>query len=821
MSAKAGRQVRSLRHTATAALAASVLMLASVTTAALAGAGAAQAGGPAPGTISTIAGGVGGPGPARQVSIAPCGKPRLQNPCGISFADGSLYFTDTVGVVRQVSLRTGRLTSPAGAALPSYGSAGGYGGDGGPAKQAGILQPQDVSADAAGDILIADGISVRMVPASSGTFFGQAMTAGDIYTVAGGGSSTASGVPATTESLRPKCVTKDHAGNIVLCGVSSIQVVAATTGTFYGQSMTAGDIYTVAGGGTSSATGVSALTVPMSPQSVVVGKSGNLIIGDMYWDHHEVRVVPVQNGTFYGQHMTAGDIYVVAGGGSALRNAVRATRTSMGPASVAADRAGNLVVADLFDNLVRVVAVRTGTFHGRFMRAGDVYTVAGGGSSTSNGALATGAKLNHPRSVTVDSAGNIVVADQSYWIRVIAAKSGTFYGVHMAAGHMYVIAGNGNPWSSGGRGPAAQAQFYSNGAVAFDNGNLAVEGWHPTTRSLNSYVRLVAARSGTFFGQAMQAGHIYLIAGNGKYAPAHSGALGTQSPLGLADIGLAADAHGNLVITTSVYWEVLVLAARDGTFYGMTMRAGHLYRVAGGHGDSENGNGGPAINAAIEPGPVVVDGSGNLVIGATQQVRVIAERTGTFYGVPMTAGDIYTIAGNGSAGTGGDGGPAASAQFEVCDGLAVDGADGILVSDLYRVRMIATATGTFFGVPMTAGDIYTIAGTGIQGTSGDGTLATAADISPDVMTVDSAGNLLFYDDAARAVRAVPATTGTFYGVAMTGDHLSTVAGGGTGGLGDGGPATQADLVFIDGLAANATGLAISADDGLRVRLVAG
>src|SRR5260370_22228550 len=88
------------------------------------------------------------------------------------------------------------------------------------------------------------------------------------------------------------------------------------------------------------------------------------------------------------------------------------------------------------------------------------------------------------------------------------------------------------------------------------------------------------------------------------------------------------------------------------------------------------------------------------------------------YGQSMTGGDIYTLAGNGSTATGGNGVPATTTGVSP-SGLAVD-ADGnvILVENIWnRIRVVAGRTGTFYGVAMTAGDIYTIGGTGVGGFS--------------------------------------------------------------------------------------------------------
>ena len=95
----------------------------------------------------------------------------------------------------------------------------------------------------------------------------------------------------------------------------------------------------------------------------------------------------------------------------------------------------------------------------------------------------------------------------------------------------------------------------------------------------------------------------------------------------------------------------------------------------------------------------------------------MAAHNGTFYGQPMTAKDIYTVAGNGSAGYTGDGGPATAAELNNTADVAVDGSGNLVISDLGNnvIRVVAETTGTFYGQAMTAGDIYTVAGDGTPG----------------------------------------------------------------------------------------------------------
>ncbi len=768
------------------------------------------------GFISTFAGGVGGPALATKVALA--------IPVAVSYGGGALY----VGggpAVRMVDPLSGQLTTPAGNG--DLGSAG----SGGPATQAKVDTPYAEAVDSAGNLVIADTDNnrIRVVAASTATFYGKKMTAGDIYSVAGGGTAgLGDGGPATSAELgQPQGLAVDAAGNLVIADTSDnrVRVVAAATGTFYGQAMTAGDIYTVAGNGGigfSGDGGPATSAVLNQPRGMVVDAAGNLVFSDTGNDR--VRVVAAATGTFYGQAMTAGDIYTVAGTiSSRFHGGDGGPATSAGlgqPEGVALDAAGNLLIADYGHSRIRVVAATTGTFYGQAMTADDIYTVAGDAHRgfAGDGGPATSASLHNPGSVAVDGAGNLVIGDtKNYRVRVVAAATGTFYGQAMTAGNIYTVAGNGHPNASGVQGPATAAEFsYAPGSdpgVAVDGaGNLVF------TATGNSRVQVVAATTARFYGQAMTAGDLYTVAGDGK------GFSGDGGPATSAKLeqpsGIAVDAAGNLVIADTLNNRIRVVAASSGTFYGVAMTARDIYTVAGDGTEGFSGDGGQATSAELfTPTGVTVDAAGNLVISDTynQRIRVVAATTGTFYGQAMTAGDIYTVAGDASScGFSGDGGPAASAQLCYPDSVAVDAAGDLVIADTLngRVRVVAAATGTFYGQAMTAGDIYTVAGGGTSGL-GDGGPATSAELNgPQSVAVDAAGDLVISDTGNDAVRVVPAATGTFYGVSMTAGDIYTVAGNGTQGLsGDGGPGTSAELHTPGGVALDAGGDIMIADTG--------
>jgi NHL repeat len=278
------------------------------------------------------------------------------------------------------------------------------------------------------------------------------------------------------------------------------------------------------------------------------------------------------------------------------------------------------------------------------------------------------------------------------------------------------------------------------------------------------------------------------------------------------------DRAGNWVIADTGNNRIRVVAAATGTFYGRPMTAGDIYTVAGNGGTGHRGNGGPATKAGIkDPEDVAFDHSGNLVIAGgygNNRIRVVAESTGTFYGKAMTAGDIYTVAGGGT--DFGEGIPATDAELRGPGAVAVDHAGNLLISDSIfdnRIRVVAAATGTFYGQPMTAGDIYTVAGGG-QGGLANGIPATDASVfHPAGVAVDGAGNILIAALHDSRIRVVAATTGTFYGQPMTAGDIYTVAGGGKGRVEDGGPATGARLLRPQGVTVGPAGSLVIADTG--------
>jgi len=212
------------------------------------------------------------------------------------------------------------------------------------------------------------------------------------------------------------------------------------------------------------------------------------------------------------------------------------------------------------------------------------------------------------------------------------------------------------------------------------------------------------------------------------------------------------------------------------------------------------GDGGPATSASFSWTNslfvgMAIDANGNLYISDSGHGRVRK----------ISAGIITTVAGNGTPGSGGDGGPATSASLFAPAGIALDAAGNLYIADpsVGRVRKVDTS-----------GNISTVAGTGTVGYSGDGGPATSAQILPPIgLALDAKGNLYIAESGAGVphVRRVDSS-----GI------ITTFAGSGSsaGFSGDGGPAVNAQLNTLAGLAVDKAGNLYIADAGnYRVRKV--
>jgi hypothetical protein len=199
------------------------------------------------------------------------------------------------------------------------------------------------------------------------------------------------------------------------------------------------------------------------------------------------------------------------------------------------------------------------------------------------------------------------------------------------------------------------------------------------------------------------------------------GGPGTATKLGIKPCGLALGSGG-------LYLSEGAVVRRLGPVTDqLTAVAG--VGTAGISADGSRAAGSQLDNAC----DLSTDHFGNLVLTETvsNRIRLVATSTGTFYGQAMTKGDVYTVAGDGTRGFSGDGGPATSAELNLPQAVIVDGAGNLVVADTTsnRIRVVAARTGTFYGRAMTKGDIYTVAGNGVAGLSGNGHPAVNAELN--------------------------------------------------------------------------------------------
>jgi sugar lactone lactonase YvrE len=272
------------------------------------------------------------------------------------------------------------------------------------------------------------------------------------------------------------------------------------------------------------------------------------------------------------------------------------------------------------------------------------------------------------------------------------------------------------------------------------------------------------------------------VAGRGAAGSTGDGGLATNAYLD-SPTNTAMDALGNLYI-----------AEKDSHRIRKVNSAGVINRFAGTSVPGFSGDGSAATSAMLnEPVAIAVDRAGNLYIADSGNNRIRK--------VTVT-GTISTVAGNGTAGYSGDGGPATLASLKSPQGVTVDSEGNIFIADYanYRIRMVNSE-----------GIISTVAGTGAFGFSGDGGAATAAQLNfPQSVATDAAGNLYIADYGNNRIRKVNSDgiINTIIGTNILGFS------------GDGGPASAAQIFHPMDMAVDEEGNLYFADYGnLRIRKI--
>jgi hypothetical protein len=623
--------------------------------------------------------------------------------------------------------------------------------------------PYGVTVDGYGNLYIADTHNNRIREVGIN---------GIIATVAGneGGGYFGDGGKATSASLNsPTGVAVDGFGNLFIADQDNNRIREVGTN---------GIITTWVGDGIAGSFGDELYY----PRGVAVDGYGNLYIADTFNN----RIRKAGNGI----------ITTIAGGGNNYPgDGGAATNARLDwPSGVAVDGYGNLYIADYYNNRIREVGTN-----------GIITTVAGNGGSGSSGdgGAATNAELREPAGVAVDGCGNLLIADyQNNRVREVGAGC-----------IITTVAGNGTNGYSGDGGLAANAEIngpwgvtvdgYGNlfiadsgnqrirkvtymgtnhlvfqGVAAGNSGSYDVVVTSPYGSVTSSVVTLSAGVSPAITSQPTNL--VLTVGGTATFSVAVSGSAPLNCQWQFDGTNLAGATNSILAISNAQF-------ANAGTY---ELLVTNLY----GETNSQSAVLGAPPSVATQPTNQAVG------VGTNAAFSVSVSGTGPFayqwqFDGTNLPNIITTVAGNGTGGYSGDGGVATNAELDNPYGVTMDGYGNLFIADTLNNRIREVGTN---------GIITTVAGNGSRGYSGDGGVATNAQLNnPYGVTMDGYGNLFIADQDNNRVREVG-----------TNGIITTVAGSRNSGYsGDGGAATNAELREPEGVTLDGYGNLFIADTG--------
>ncbi len=643
----------------------------------------------------------------------------------------------------------------------------GHGGDGGFSADAELDMPCSVALDSFGNIYIADdGPSTNCIR--------KINTSGIISTIIGGRSDDypPDDDVVIQEQTYPTAIASDAQGNIYIADKTNNRIQRISK---------YGTISIIAGNGIAGHTGDSGQATSAelkNPTGIAIDHRGNIYIADL--GNNCIRKINAK-----------GIITTVAG--TDTSGHIIPVKLNY-PVSVAVDIKGNLYIADEGNNCIQKID-----------RKGRITTVAGNGKQgySGDGGLATNAELGRPTGVAVDNTGNIYIAD---WfnnrIRKVDTSGiiSTFAGDGIAGycgdgedskkaelitpytvsndalGNVYIvdygnhrirkvnskgiistIAGNGVQNYFGDGGPATNAELNSPSGVAVGKNGVIY----------------CADKSGNFIHKIDTNGIISIIAGNGAKGFSGDGRSSVNAQFNSPSL-LSIDSIANLYIADLGNQRIREINNK-----------GIISTMAGCGVIGFSGDGSRATDAKMNaPYNITLNSKGDMFIAdfGNQRIRKVDKN-----------GIISTIAGNGTIGYTGDGGPAINAQLNYPSDAITDSFGNIYISDESNncIRKINSA-----------GIISTIAGNGTAGYSGDSGKAISAQLAgPIGLVLDNNGNLFVADNGNNCIRMI-----------TTDRYIFTIAGDGNEGhCGNGGDAINAELNSPYGLAIDSNGNIYVAD----------